>query len=120
MANVLSGLMPTLYAALDRVSREMVGFIPSVAVNAAPTQAALGEKISIPATQTAEAYDITPGMHAADNGDQKIGTVDMEITKSRAVPIKWNGEEQLGVGNSGTYNTILDGPVHASHARPDQ
>lgn len=107
MANVLTGLMPTLYAALDRVSREMVGFIPSVAVNAAPTQAALGEKISIPATQTAEAYDITPGMQPADNGDQKIGTVDMEITKSRAVPIKWNGEEQLGVGNSGTYNTIL-------------
>lgn len=109
MANTLNDLMPTLYAALDIVSREMVGFIPAVAVNAAPTGAAKGENITIPVTPTAETYDITPGNNPADNGDQEIGNVTMAITKSKYAPVRWNGEEQLGVSNSGTYNAILAG-----------
>ncbi len=40
-------------------------------------------------------------------GDQNIGTVDVKITKSKMAPVKWNGEEQLALGPSGTYNTIL-------------
>lgn len=109
MANTLNDLMPTLYAALDIVSREMVGFIPAVAVNAAPTGAAKGENITIPVTPTAETHDITPGNNPADNGDQEIGNVTMAITKSKYAPVRWNGEEQLGVSNSGTYNAILAG-----------
>lgn len=109
MANTLNGLMPTLYAALDIVSREMVGFIPAVSVNAAPTGVAKGETITIPVTPTAETHDITPGQLPADNGDQTIGTVNMEITKFKYAPVRWNGEEQLGVSNSGTYNQILAG-----------
>jgi hypothetical protein len=33
--------------------------------------------------------------------------VDVKITKSKMAPVKWNGEEQLAIGPSGTYNTIL-------------
>lgn len=109
MPNTLTGLMPTLYAALDIVSREMVGFIPAVAINAAPTGAAKGEVISIPVTPTAQTYDITPGQLPTDNGDQTISTVNMEITKFKYAPVRWNGEEQLGVNNAGVYNQILAG-----------
>ena len=109
MANTLNDLMPTLYAALDIVSREMVGFIPAVAVNAAPTGAAKDEKITIPVTPTTETHDITPGSTPADNGDQDIANVSMTITKAKYAPVRWNGEEQLGVNNSGTYNGILAG-----------
>ena len=109
MANTLNELMPTLYAALDIVSREMVGFIPAVAVNAAPTNAAKGENITIPVTPTAETHDITPGQLPEDNGDQNIAKVTMTITKSKYAPVRWSGEEQLGVSNSGTYNAILAG-----------
>mgnify|MGYP004680031363 CR=1 FL=1 len=109
MGNTLNKLMPELYAALDIVSREMVGFIPAVAVNAAPTGAAKGESITIPVTPTTETHDITPGQNPDDNGDQEIGSVTMTISKSKYAPVRWNGEEQVGVRNSGTYNAILAG-----------
>lgn len=109
MGNTLNKLMPELYAALDLVSREMVGFIPAVAVNAAPTGAAKGESITIPVTPTTETHNITPGQNPDDNGDQEIGSVTMTISKSKYASVRWNGEEQLGVSNSGTYNAILAG-----------
>lgn len=108
MGKPLTELMPTLYVALDIVSREMVGFVPAVAVNAAPTTAALGEDIQIPRTTTAEAEDILPGK-PSEKGDPDLDHLKMTIQKSRMVPVKWNGEQQLGVNNSGTYNTILAG-----------
>lgn len=108
MGKPLTDLMPTLYAALDIVSREIVGFVPAVAVNAAPTTAALGEDIQIPKTTTAEAEDIVPGK-PSDNGDPDLDYLKMTIQKSRMVAVKWNGEQQLGVSNSGTYNAILAG-----------
>lgn len=107
MANTLTDLIPTLYASLDIVSREITGMIPAVAMNAAPTEAAKNETITIPVTQASEAYDVTPAVNAPDNGDQTIDKVDMQITKSRMVPVRWNGEQQLGVSNSGQYNMIL-------------
>lgn len=107
MTNTLNDFIPEMYAALDIVSREMVGFIPAVAVNAAPTQAAKDEVISIPITQTAETHDIVPGGSPEDNGDQVVSKVSMTISKSKYAPIPWTGEEQLGVRNSGTYNRII-------------
>lgn len=110
MANTLDGLMPTLYTALDIVSREIVGFIPAVALNAAPAGVAKGEKITIPVVPTTVTHDITPGqLPSNSDGDQTIGTVDMTIQKSKYASVRWTGEEQLGVGNAGVYNTILAG-----------
>ncbi len=107
MANTLTNLIPTMYQAVDIVSREMTGFIPAIAVNAAAESAALNESILVPVTQTATTYDITPGSNPGDNGDQTIDNVEMKITKSKMSPVRWNGEEQLGVNNAGTYNAIL-------------
>jgi len=101
----LNALMPTLYAALDIVSREMVGFLPAVSVNAAPTQAALNENIHIPMVNSAAAENIVPGTPSS-NGAPNLDGVQMAITKSRMVPVRWNGEQQLGVSNSGTYNIV--------------
>lgn len=107
MANTLTGLIPTLYTALDTVSREQVGFIPAVARNAKADQAAKGQTVSAPVTAAASLVDIVPAATAPNDGDQAIGTVDVVITKSKMAPIKWNGEEQLAVGPTGQYNTIL-------------
>ncbi|WP_294833356.1 P22 phage major capsid protein family protein [uncultured Gilliamella sp.] len=107
MSNTLTGLIPTLYTALDTVSREQVGFIPAVARNAKADQAAKGQTVSAPVTSAASLVDIVPAATAPNDGDQTIGTVDVVITKSKMAPIKWNGEEQLAVGPTGQYNTIL-------------
>ena len=107
MANTLSGLIPTIYAALDTVSREQVGYIPNVFRNASAEQAAVNQTITYPITPLATVGNITPGVNAPDTGDQSIGNDTMAITKARAVPVRWNGEEQRGALNAGWYNQVL-------------
>lgn len=107
MANTLTSLIPTIYEALDVVSREMIGFIPAVARNSSAERAALNETILVPVTQAQSAQDVTPGVIPPDTGDQTIGNVSMTIQKSKMVPIRWNGEQQKGMKNSGTYNAVL-------------
>lgn len=103
----LTGLIPTIFTALDTVSREQVGFIPAVSRNAKADAAAKDQTVTAPVAPPATTVDITPGATAPNDGDQTIGTVDVKITKSKMAPVKWNGEEQLALGPAGTYNTIL-------------
>lgn len=107
MSNTLTGLIPTIYTALDIVSREQVGFIPAVARNTKADAAAKDQTVTAPVAPVAVTEDIVPGPSAPNTGDQNIGTVDVTITKSKMAPVKWNGEEQLALGPAGTYNTIL-------------
>ena len=107
MANTLTSLIPTIYEALDIVSREMIGFIPAVSKNTSAERAAVNQSILIPITQAIVAADTTPAVTAPNSGDQVITNVSMAITKSRHAPIRWNGEEQKGLINAGSYGGIL-------------
>ncbi len=107
MANTLTGLIPTLYEALDTVSREMVGFIPAVTRNTSSARAALNETILVPITTGQVANDNIAGVSAPNTGDQTVTSIAMTIGKSKHVPIRWGGEEQRGMGNAGTYNGVL-------------
>lgn len=101
MANTLTPLIGPLYEALDVVSRELVGAIPSVSIDPKVARAAVGQTVYSFATPAASATDITPGVTPPNDGDQTIGNVSMTITKARRVPFRWNGEEELGLDNSG-------------------
>lgn len=106
--NTLTGLIPSIYAAMDVVSREQVGFIPAVGRDAKADQAAKGQTVRSPVTPEAKAQDIEPGVVAPTVEGQNIGYKDVTITKSRMVPLVWNGEEQLALNAAGqTYNVIL-------------
>lgn len=109
MANTLTGLIPTIYTALDVVSRELIGFIPNVQRDATAQSGAVGQTVRSPIVPVGTLEDITPGANPADSGDQTIGYADVSITKSKAYPIRWTGEEQLSVSQFGQYNTILAG-----------
>ncbi len=106
-ANVLTPLIPTLYEALNVVSREMVGFIPAVSRDSNAERAAVGQTVRVPLAEAGALEDITPGATPANSGDTTPGYADIVISKSKAAPIRWNGEEQKAVGSTGTYNKIL-------------
>lgn len=108
MSNTLTGLTTTIYNALDVVSRELVGFIPSVSSDMTYERAAVGQTVTSPVAPAATASDITPAVTPPNDGDQTIGKVDMTITKARRVPVRWNGEEKRALDNNGAaYNVIL-------------
>lgn len=100
-ANTLTGLIPTLYEALDTVSRELVGLIPAVSLDPSLARAAKGQTVMSFATPAVTASDVTPGVTAPNDGDQVIGNIPITISKSRYVPIRWNGEEQRGMNAGG-------------------
>lgn len=107
MPNTLTNLIPTIYQSLDRVSRELVGFVPSVTRNTGAERAALGQQILVPITTAIAAIDNTPAVTPPDAGDGTVDNAAVAITKSKSVPIRWNGEQQLGMRNAGTYNNVL-------------
>ena len=102
--NTLTNLIPDLYAALDVVSRELVGMIPAVTVDASVNRAAVNENVRVPITPANTAGgDITPAMSIPAEADQTIGYSTIAITKARAFPFSWNGEEQRGLNNGPGY-----------------
>jgi len=107
MANTLTGIIPTLYEALNTVSREMVGLIPAVRRDSNAERAALNQVVRVPLGEAGALENITPGQQPANSGDTTVGYTDIEITKAKAAPVRWNGEEERAVGTNGTYNRIL-------------
>lgn len=105
MANTLTGLIPTIHEAVDTVSRELVGFIPSVTLNATAEQVAKDQSINYPIVDAYTASDITPSNTSPDAGDTSFSYGTMSISKSRKVAFDWTGEEQTSVG--GLYQRLL-------------
>ena len=106
MANTLTSLTPDLYEALDVVSRELVGLIPAATLDSNVERAAVGQSVRSFVAPTSTSSNITPGVTAPDDGDQVIGNVEVQITKAKAVPFRWNGEEQRGMNSGPGYRNI--------------
>ena len=105
MVNTLTGVIPTLYEALNIVSREMVGMIPAVTRDTsagAPRLTDCRSPIGVSGL-----WKTSPRRNPANSGDTTVSYVDVTISKSKAAPIRWNGEEEKGVGATGVYNKVL-------------
>lgn len=107
MPMTLTGIIPTLYEAMNVVSREMVGFIPAVRLDTNAARAAVGQTVRSPIGTSGELEDVSPGINPANSGATTVTYTDVTITKSKAAPILWSGEEQRAVGNTGVRGNIL-------------
>ena len=110
--NTLTNLIPDAYAALDVVSRELVGFIPSVARDPKADRAALNQTVRIEQTETNTAGgDVIPSMSLPAEANQNIGNKPLTLTKARFYPFSWSGEEQYGVNQGAGYLTIKQNQI---------
>ncbi|MHB1482093.1 MAG: P22 phage major capsid protein family protein [Bellilinea sp.] len=107
MANNLTGLYPTLYEALDVVSREQVGYIPAVARSSKAERAAKGQTITWPVVPPGTAGDIAPAASGPTGSDTAVGAPTISIGKSRSVPVYLTGEELMGLRSGETDQIII-------------
>lgn len=106
-ANTITNLIPTLYEALDVVSRELIGFASAVTRNSSAERAALNQTINFPIVPAIATGNITPGVTAPNDGDAVIGNATLSISKSKYAPIRWNGEEMKGASGSGLQQNVM-------------
>ena len=107
MANTLTDLIPDMYEALDVVSREMTGFIPAVNRNSNAERAGLNDNVRVPITREETTATNTPSVTPPDTGDATVDNVNIQITKSKHVAIRHNGEERRSLQNAGTFSSIF-------------
>lgn len=106
-ANTLTNLIPDFYAALDVVSRELVGMIPAVQRDPRADRCALNATMRSTVTPVNSAVgNITPAMSLPSAADQTIANKSFTIQKSRFAPFSWTGEEQGSVETGPGYLTI--------------
>lgn len=105
--NTLTSLIPDAYAALDVVSRELTGFIPTVARDSRADQVAVGQTLrSIVAPANASGADIVPAMSIPSALNQTIGNKSLTISKARSFGFSWSGEDIMAVDKGPGYLTI--------------
>ncbi len=107
MANTLTNLLPNLYAALDTVSRELVGFIPAVMRDSQVSRAAVGQSVVWPVVPSGSAVDFAPGAYGPAPGDTTVAGPSLTISKSKSVPVYFTGEDILGLNSGPGYDMIL-------------
>lgn len=116
-ANTLTNIVPAIYAALDVTSRELSGFVPSASRNVSADRVAVGQSITYPIAPVQAAYDIVPAMTIPEPPDNSFDTGTMAITKSRAVPFGFTGEEQKFLNSGGVGYLSAQGMIIAEAIR---
>lgn len=107
MANTLTNLIAPAYRALNVISRELVGFIPSVQLDPSADMLAAGQTIYIPqAPVNSAGKDITPAMAFPTAAYQTIGTKAHTLTKQRAYPFSWTNEERKSMDTGPTFLSL--------------
>ena len=106
MSNTLTNLIPTIFAAKDRILRELTGFISAVTLDASGEMAALNQTIRYPVVPAFGApATITPAATGPDPSATTQGSDTMTISNVKSQTFFWEAEEQKGLGS--LYDVIL-------------
>ena len=109
--NTITGLIPDLYEALDVVSRELVGLVPAVTMNASAERAAKDTNIRVSVEPTGNGVDITPAMAIPEPTGQTTGYTDIVITKERAYEFGFVGNQQMALNAGVGYLNSRAGKI---------
>jgi len=99
MANTLTNLIPVIHEALDIVSREPVGFIGAVNLDAAAETIAKDQTVYSPVAPVNTTGNITPAMTVTAASDQTIGTKSLVIDSYKSSGFNWTAEEEFALGS---------------------
>jgi P22 coat protein - gene protein 5. len=104
--NTLTGLIPTIYKAADRVLREQIGFIGCVYMDPSGEMVAKDQNITYPVVPTIAATDVAPAAVPTEPSGAALGYGSMTISKVKKAPFVWKGEEQASI--SPVYDQVKE------------
>jgi len=111
MANTLSNLIPDVYAALDVVSRELVGALPGVTRDPKADRVASNQTLRIAQTPTNTTSTYTPSMAIPSAIDQTIGNATLTLSKNKYAGFSWTGEEEYGMDQGPGFLSIRQNQI---------
>lgn len=112
MANTLTNLIPDIYAAMDVVSRELVGFIPAVARDSTADRVAINQTLRVAVSPSNSAGgDITPAMSFPSASNQTFTNKTLTISKQRFFPFSWTGEEENSMNTGPGFLTLRQAQI---------
>ena len=111
MANTLTNLIPNVYAALDVVSRELVGALPGVSRDAKADRLASNQTLRIAQTPTNTTSSYTPSMAVPSAVDQTIANATLTLSKNKYAAFSWTGEEEYSMDQGPGFLTIQQGQI---------
>lgn len=111
MANTFSNLVANAYKELDVVSRELVGFVNSVTLDADASAVPVGQTLYSFETPEATIGDITPAVTPPDDGDQTIANKSLTIAHQKRSPFRWTGEETAALNQGAGAMAVQRGQV---------
>jgi hypothetical protein len=98
--NTLTGLIPTIYKAVDRVMREQIGFLGAVFMDPSGDMVAKDQNITYPIVPTIAATDVAPAAVPTEPSGAALAYGSMTISKVKKAPFVWKGEEQASLGDA--------------------
>jgi hypothetical protein len=104
--NTLTGLIPTIYKAANRVMREQLGFVGAVYMDPSGEMVAKDQNITYPIVPTMTATAVVPAAVPTEPSGAVLSYGTMTITDVEKVPFVWKGEEQFSVGE--VYETVVE------------
>jgi hypothetical protein len=105
MSNTITNLIPTIIQGFDVVSREQVGFIPSVNRDPSADRIAKNQTMYSWSAPAATLSSIAPGSATPSAGDKVFGNVPITMTNFKMTDFYFTGEEEKSLG--GAYGGMV-------------
>jgi hypothetical protein len=103
----LTTILPIVVQALDVVSRELIGLIPSVNRDPKADRLAKNQTLYSWVVPTIAIADIAPGATVPQPADRTLGNKSISITNFKAAPFYFTGEEENQLNQTGRYGGII-------------